>query len=285
MTVTQQDSKGSATNPRQAKAQRREEARATAERLRAEQQRATRRVRTIAVSVFVACLALLVGVVAVILSQETPSTLDAVATPAGATPAGAIPVGASGVAGQTGGSADDAVVVSVYADFLCPFCALFEETNGPVLDELRATGDVVVEYHPVSILDRLSAGSQFSTRSATAAALVADASPEAFVAFNHGMYADQPEENTEGLSDAEIAAIAAEAGATDDVVAAIEDGSYMTGDVSFAPWVAAATVQAGEDLPRLATPAILIDGEELDTTRYDWRQPGRLRAAIDAARS
>jgi hypothetical protein len=38
------------------------------------------------------------------------------------------------------------------------------------------------------------------------------------------------------------------------------------------------------DLPRLATPAVLIDGELLDTEEYDWTQPGRLAAAIDAAR-
>lgn len=271
-------------NPRPTSARRREEARAAAVRLRAEQQRAHRRARTIAVVAFVACLGLLGAVVAMILLSERASTLDAVTGPAGSTPAGAIPVGASGVAGTTSGTDADAVLVSVYGDYLCPFCGLFEETNGPVLDELREAGDIVVEYHPVSILDRLAQGSQYSTRAATAAALVADRSPTAFVAFNRELYANQPEEGTGGLSDPELAAIAEAAGADEGVVTAIADGSFMTSPDSFAPWIAAATEQAGKDLPRLATPAILIDGELLDTAEYDWRQPGRLEAAIAASR-
>src|SRR5215218_1748349 len=205
------------THPRPTAAQRREEARATVLRLRAEQQRAARRARMIAIGALVACLALLGTVVGVVLSTDQAPSLDALAGPQGATPSGAIPVGSSGAAGSMAGADADAVVVSVYADFLCPFCGLFEETNGPVLDDLREAGDVVVEYHPISILDRLSAGSQFSTRSATAAALIADRSPEAFVPFGHAMYATQPAENTEGLSDDQIADLAAEAGADDAV--------------------------------------------------------------------
>ncbi|WNB87105.1 thioredoxin domain-containing protein [Cellulomonas sp. ATA003] len=279
----------STTHNRPPAARRREEARAAAARLREEQERAARRARTIAISVLVACLVLFGAVVAVILTSAdddvpTGAPLGEVTAPAGSTEAGAIPVGASGVAGTTEGSDPDAVVVSVYADYLCPFCGLFEETNADALDAMRASGEVVVEYHPVSILDRLSAGSEYSTRAATAAALVADRSPEAFVAFNHAMYAAQPAENSAGLTDAQIADVAAEAGADEAVVAAIADGSYLTGDDSFRPWVAAVTERAGQDLDQLATPAILIDGEQLDPQRYDWRQPGQLEAAIADAR-
>ncbi|WP_298457289.1 thioredoxin domain-containing protein [uncultured Cellulomonas sp.] len=282
----------SATQNRPAN-RRREEARAAAERLRAEQARAARRSRTIAISVLVACLVLFGAVVAVILVSgddgddaaggAVPS-LDEVSAPAGATGDGAIPVGAAGVAGSTEGADPDAVVVSVYADYMCPFCGRFEEINAATLAEMREAGDVVVEYHPVSILDRLSSGTQYSTRAATAAALVADRSPEAFVAFNDVMFVDQPAENSEGLTDAQIADLAAGAGAAQAVVDAIADGSYLTGPDSFAPWVAALTGRAGEDLDQLATPAILVDGEPLDTDEYDWSQPGRLADAIEAAR-
>jgi protein-disulfide isomerase len=268
---------------------RRQEARAAAARLQAEQERAARRARTLVAVVLVAALVLLGGVVAAILSEADDAasgvtTSTSGATPAGATASGAIPVGASGVAGTTDGTGVDPVVVSVYADYLCPFCGLFERTNAQTVDGLRASGDVVVEYHPVSILDRLSAGSDYSTRAATAAALVADRAPEAFVAFNHALYVDQPDENTPGLSDHRLAEVARSAGVPDDVAATIADGSYLTGDDSFTGWVAAATERAAADLPRLATPAILIDGELLDTEQYDWTQPGRLAAAIDAAR-
>jgi len=279
------------TKDRTTAAQRRQEARAAAERLRAEQARAARRSRTIAIAVLAACVVLFGVVVAVILTSgdgdgdtATAPSLAEVDAPGGATAAGAIPVGPDGVAGTTDGADPDAVVVSVYADYMCPFCGLFEETNGDALDEMREAGEVVVEYHPVSILDRLSSGTEYSTRAATAAALVADRSQAAFVAFNDALYAAQPEENSEGLTDAQIADIAAGAGADDPVVEAIADGSYLTGPDSFSPWVAALTEQAGQDLDQLATPAILLDGVQLDVEEHDWRQPGQLAEAVDAAR-
>jgi len=267
----------------------REEARAAASRLQAEQQRETRRARTLLVAVLVASVVLLGGVVVAILSQDRDPGADAPsatagATPAGATPAGAIPVGPDGTAGTTTGADPDAVVVSVYADYMCPFCGLFERTNGELLADLRESGDIVVEYHVISILDRMSAGSDYSTRSATAAALIADRAPDAFVTFNNALYAEQPEERTPGLTDAQLADAARAAGVGDDVAGTIADGSYLTGTESFAGWVAAATRRAAADLPQLATPAILVDGDQLDSAEYDWTQPGRLAAAIDAAR-
>jgi protein-disulfide isomerase len=62
--------------------------------------------------------------------------------------------------------------------------------------------------HSVSILDRLSDGSEYSTRAASASAWVADRAPEQFSAFHESLFADQPEENTPGLSDEQIAQVA-----------------------------------------------------------------------------
>src|SRR5660398_99886 len=82
------------------------------------------------------------------------------------------------------------------------------------LDELRQSGEIVVEYHPVSILDRSSGGTAYSTRSATAAALVAAEAPEAFVAFHNALFTNQPAEtsDTPYLTDAQLAEIARTAG-------------------------------------------------------------------------
>lgn len=273
------------TTPRPTKAQRRDEARLAAQQLREEQARKAKRQRTIAISALVVGLLAVGGIVALILGQADDLRTEAsdqpiadVRAPQGSTAAGGIPVGPEGIAGQPG--PDDTVRVTVYSDFMCPFCGLFETTNGPVLDELREAGDITVEYHPVSILDRYAEGSEFSTRASTAVALVADAAPEAFVELNALLFANQPSEGTTGLSDADIAALARQAGVPDDVAAQIEDGSYLTGEDSFRPWVEAATVQASKDLERLATPTILIDGEILDTAEYDWRNPGELERAI-----
>jgi protein-disulfide isomerase len=280
----------------------REEARAVAERLQQEQQAAeARRQRTILISLLVVGLVVIGGVVWFIFQnadQTTSSSIDVpnlsgaddpfegVVAPAGATPDGAIVVGPDGVAGSTEGADADAVTVKVYSDFLCPFCQMFEQTNGPVLAELRAAGDVVTEYHLVSILDRAAAGSQYSTRAAAAAAFVADRAPEQFVDFMDALFVNQPSEGAAGLTDAEMAEIARGAGVPDDVAAQIEDRSYATGEDSFVPWVAAGTEQASRDLPRLATPAVLLNGQDIgqDGLGVDWRVPGALAAAVEQVR-
>ena len=207
--------------------------------------------------------------------------LGGLGSPAGSTAAGGIPIGADGVAGTITGSPEGAVVVSVYADFLCPFCQMFEVINGPALDELREAGTIVVEYHPVSILDRLSEGSGYPTRAASAAAFVADRAPDGFVAFVAVLFANQPGEGTTGLTDAQIGDLAVQAGLPDDVVSALATGEHST----FAPWVLAATEQAAADLGGLSTPTILLDGVALDPARYDWRTPGVLAQAVADAQA
>lgn len=277
------------TDPRPTKAQRREEARVAAVQLRQEQERAARRQRIVVVSLLVVGLLVLGGVVLAIL-RSGQTTLGEQLEPTVTTERGGIVVDADGVIAdppamvtqdgaaratfEEGAFGEDVVVVSVYADFMCPFCGLFEQTRGPVLDELRESGEVVVDYHPITILDRYSQGSQFSTRTASAVVHVAEEAPEAFVAFNALLFANQPEENSSGLSDEEIAAIAVEAGVPQEVADDLADGSYRT-------WAEEATTFAEEDLERLATPTILIDGQEL---QGDWREDGVLEAAIEAAR-
>lgn len=269
---------------------RREEARSQAVRLKAAQEQAARRQRTLAIVLLTVGLLVVGSVVAFILmNQPEPAPdlssvedpLGSVSAPATANDAGGIQVGADGVAGGAEDS-PETVVVAVYADYMCPVCGAFEATNGPVLTELREAGEVVVEYRPVSILDRTSQGAQYSTRAAAAAALVADRAPAAFVTFNDLLFANQPAEGTTGLSDERIAELATQAGAPDEVASSIVEGSHMSGAGSFADWVAAATEQATRDFaPQFGTPTILIDGEKLEV---DWRVEGALAAAVEEAR-
>lgn len=212
---------------------------------------------------------------------DDPATgaLDGVAAPQGALANGGIPVGTAGVAGAAVPA--DAVVVDVYLDYMCPACAQFEATNAASLADLRASGTVVVVYHPVSILDRRSMGTAYSTRAATAAALVADQAPEAFAAFSAAMFAAQPGENTEGLTDTAIAQVATTAGVPEAVTAAIASGAYLRDGPAFAPWVTAATEQARTDLDELSTPTVLIDGVPFTG---EWWVPGVLGDAVIDAR-
>lgn len=284
------------TPDRLTKTQRRDEARAAALKLREQQQRAAKRQRTIAIGVGVGGVVVLAVLIWTIFAQGPPSTLaDVALRPAGSTLSGGIPVGADGVAGNTATPAADAVVVAVYSDYLCPICGVFEQTNGATLDQLRQSGEIVLEYHPVSILDRASGGTAYSTRSATAAALVAAEAPEAFVDFHDALFTNQPVEtsDTPYLTDPQLADIARTAGVPDAVAATIESGEYFGTqadaagkplDQTYVPWVLAATEQASKDLGQLGTPTIVIDGKVLDTKQYNWQEPGVLAQAIQDAK-
>jgi protein-disulfide isomerase len=172
------------------------------------------------------------------------------------------PRGANGDGIVLGSGGDGAVRVVTYIDYLCPFCGEFEATNADQLAEWVKNGDVVLEVHPVSILDRLSIGTRYSTRAANAAACVADTSPDSFEAFSALLFANQPAENTEGLSDADLVDLASESGVGD-----VADVRECIESEQFGGWVTEATDRAlagplpDSDVDALAgTPTVIVDG-------------------------
>ena len=148
--------------------------------------------------------------------------------------------------------------VDTYVDFMCPVCNQFEQIYGTTLQELAADGTITLNIHPIAILDRLSQGTDFSTRSANAAYCVADDSPEAVLPFVQAMYENQPEENSAGLDDAAIAAIAQQAGASDAVAACISDGTYTRFVTSMTR-----NTPVQEGAGGISTPTIVINGQVL----------------------
>lgn len=148
--------------------------------------------------------------------------------------------------------------VDTYIDFMCPICNQFEQSYGPTLDQLVADDQITLNIHPISILDRASQGTQYSTRAASAAYCVAVDNPANIPAFVKALYAQQPSENTSGLDDATLASIATSAGASDAVTSCITDGTYekfVTAMTQKTP------VQPGQS--GIATPTIEVDGTVL----------------------
>jgi protein-disulfide isomerase len=170
------------------------------------------------------------------------------------------------------GAEDAPVDLTVYYDYMCPACGAFEAANGAELDRLLEEGTVQVELRPISFLDETSQGTRYSTRAANAFATVADQAPDQAWAFHQALYADQPEEGTTGLSDAQIADVAREAGVPDDVVEQLTEMRHEG-------WVAEVTEQAF-DSGVTGTPTVLLDGEPFEGDLY---QPGPLTEAVEAA--
>ena len=158
-------------------------------------------------------------------------------------------------------SLDTEVNIVVYVDYLCPFCKLFEDTNSPTIEAMLRDGVASLEVHPITILDRASAGSRYSSRAANAMACVADLHPNQFYDANAALFAAQPAEGTEGLSDDSIIGVIGGAGVlTDDLSACIKNESFKS-------WVAASTQRALEGpLPNSdvenveGTPTVIVNG-------------------------
>jgi protein-disulfide isomerase len=158
---------------------------------------------------------------------------------------------------------DGVVDITVYADYMCPYCNQFETAQFPQIERWVRDGTATLELHPVSVLDGRSLGTRYSTRSAAAAACVVDHDPDAFLAFDTALFAEQPSESTRGLSDDELVAIAGRAGADGPAVATCITRQH------FAPWVARSTARVrtgpvpNSSLPGLtSTPTILVDGRQ-----------------------
>lgn len=137
----------------------------------------------------------------------------------------------SGINQETGAIVfgDGPDTVSTWVDFMCPYCGQFEQTEGETITQLIDDGSITLELHPVAILDRLSQGSEFSSRSAAAMYAVAEADPDNAYAFLVAMYENQPAEQSAGLTDEQIVQVAKDAGVnvTADLEAAIVDHKFL----------------------------------------------------------
>jgi len=163
---------------------------------------------------------------------------------------------------STAGTAEKPSIV-VYLDYLCPYCGQFDTTNAEQLTTWVSQGDVDLEIHPLGFLDNASLGTKYSTRSANAFACVANYDPDAALDVNTALFAQQPAENTSGLTDAELVSLVEGAGADDPGIAGCITGG------EFDDWVASATERALNDpLPNsdeakvTGTPTILVNGQK-----------------------
>lgn len=252
------------------KAERREAARKEADRLRKIQEAREKRNRGILIAVVAAVLALIIAAVVVIAQQANRTLLSDFegATPAGSDLHGGITFGADGA----GSSNEGAPELDIYLDFMCPHCGTFEQVNGADLAQAVADGEVTAIYHPLNFLDRFSQGTQYSTRAAAAFAYVSTEAPDKALDFLAAMFAQQPAENSTGLTDEQITQIAVDAGVSQEVADGISDGTYTD-------WVGVASEQAGRDGVS-GTPTVKLDGDVWDG---NWTNPGELLGDVQAA--
>ncbi|MBN7794716.1 DsbA family protein [Microbacterium esteraromaticum] len=102
--------------------------------------------------------------------------------------------------------------IHVYVDYLSAAASEFEGANARQLATWIEQGAVTVTYHPVAMLTASSNGTKYSLRAASAAACVATYSQDQFYDYNHELLTDQPEIDTDGRTDVQLADLAVAVG-------------------------------------------------------------------------
>lgn len=149
----------------------------------------------------------------------------------------------------------DPIQVIIYADAICPICKQFEDMNGAQLDKLVEEGKITTETRMVGLLDTYSQGSNYSSRAANMLACVANEAPEKYKDVANQIWAQQPAEQTTGLDNATLNAMAADQGVTN-IESCVKDGTYR-------PWVKYQT-QLATNTQVTGTPYVVVDGEYWD---------------------
>lgn len=158
---------------------------------------------------------------------------------------------------------DAAVDVHIYVDYLSPGAGEFERANSRQLANWIDESAVTVTYHPVAMLTASSSGTKYSLRAAAAAACVATHSPDQFYAFNHELLVDQPDVDSGGRSDVELADLAVAVGADEPKVvrSCIEGGDYLTWAKDATSRALAGPLVGSDDLVLSSAPMVVVNGE------------------------
>ena len=166
------------------------------------------------------------------------------------------------------------VTVDIYEDFMCPACNSFEQSASPTLKELVDANKITLRYHPVAILDRYSNGTEYSTRSAAASAAAAQEGK--FVEYHDVLFANQPAEGSDGLSNEKLIELGRSAGLTSDAFAdAVNEGTYDA-------WATQATEKFSAK-NYTSTPTIVVNGEQLTGPNDTLPSVQQLTEAVEKA--
>jgi len=235
--------------------------------MQAQEAAAARRRRALTVGVVVVvAIAAVVGIAIAVQSSRDDTTANVTRPP-----------GITSDNGVLRGKDDAPVHVVVYEDFQCPVCKAYEDNVGSALTSYIDDGTVQMEYRPIAFLDRASTTDYSSRALATAACALDDGGPKVFNKLHELLFANQPKENTAGLTDDALAKLAGEAGADQDAVAACQSKGTYDG------WVKDATDQASQDGIN-GTPTYFVDGDQVAFTQ-DEDPKTTLTRLIDEAAS
>jgi protein-disulfide isomerase len=168
------------------------------------------------------------------------------------------------------GRPDALKTIDLYEDPLCPGCGSMERIYDQEIAQQQDDGKLAVRYHLVNFLDSASRSKDYSTRGVAANECVAEAgSGPVYSKFHELVFTTrQPKEGGADLSNADLAAVAKEAGASDQVVQCIASGAKV--DAARANAQAALGKLNDVLNGRVATPTAFDGKTQLDVNNPTW---------------
>lgn len=167
----------------------------------------------------------------------------------------------------------DRLVIDEYEEPICPPCGQFQSEYGEQIQRAIQDGKLTVRYHVAAFLDDHSASGDYSTRALAAMLALAKTAgdqPGLFLTFHTMLFdsAVQPMEDGVGdLTNAQLAALARQAGAPESSARAIEEGSQL----DLATEAAARTSrQIQKSIASHSVPAVMVDGKQVSTGDPEW---------------
>ncbi|MGO4534239.1 DsbA family protein [Leifsonia sp. 2MCAF36] len=155
--------------------------------------------------------------------------------------------------------------VDIWFDAMCPVCGAFEQANGATIAGAVDDGSITLRLHPLTFLDAASNGTGYSTRAAAALTCVAVTDRNGVLPFYQALFTHQPEENSDGLTDKELAKRASDAGAGNISSCLADSGPYQawaqanTANSKKGP----ITVDGKKALDTIkGTPTVLVNGKQ-----------------------
>ncbi|WP_051163219.1 DsbA family protein [Nocardia transvalensis] len=167
------------------------------------------------------------------------------------------------------GTLDAKKTIDVFEDPMCPACGSMEHLFGQEIAHKIDDGALAVRYRLVNFLDPKSSSKDYSTRAVAANECVADAGDgPVYSKFHTALFTTKQPSEGGDLTNDQLAAIAKDAGAPDEVLQCITKGNRIDSARNHADAALAALKSAtgGE----VRTPTVIADGKDLDVNVQEW---------------
>lgn len=183
-------------------------------------------------------------------------------------PPSAPPTDSSAPTGQLGAADFDAgylfvgagsTTVDVYFDPMCPYCKQFEDANGAQLSAAVDADAITLRLHALTFLDPASQGTDYSSRASAALTCQATLRPESTLDYLAALYAQQPAENTPGLTDDELVALQ---GTDLDFADCVASGRYLAWSQDNTKAALNGPIPGAQIESIQGTPTVLVDGAQ-----------------------